>query len=82
MALIKINDTKAFRVEIIQMGSKKGSPRFLSIRQMYCTKKDTTWKPSRQGLTLPLDIVPRILKACIKVFKDPDPKINVIEDKQ
>lgn len=84
--LIKISDTKAYRVSVIQMGkNEKGEskkPRLLSIRQMYATQKDPTWKPAYQGITIPLDICARVIKAMIAVFKDPDQKVEVIEPKE
>lgn len=85
--LIKINDTKAYRIGIIQMGKNvKGEPkkpRLLSIRQMYKTKKEPdVWKPGYAGITIPLgDIGKRILRAIVAVFKDEDPKVEVIEVK-
>lgn len=84
--LVKISATKAYRVSIIQMGANvKGEPkkpRLLSIRQMYATEKDPEYKPAYQGITIPLDICARIIKAMIAVFKDPDPQVEVIEPRE
>lgn len=84
---IKISDTKAFNIELIRMekkGQKKG-PVFLSIRQMYKTKKDPEWKPGRQGMTLPIEDgeARRVLKAMVKVLKNEDGvKPKLIERKE
>lgn len=72
--LIKISTTKAYRIELIRM-EKKG-PVFLSIRQMYQTKKDPEWKPGRGGLTLPVPEgeARRVIKGLIKTLKNEDQK--------
>lgn len=85
--LIRVSDTKAYRVSIIQMGpnvkGEEKKPKYLSVRQMYCTQKDPgNWKPSYSGMTIPLDICTRIIKAMISVFKDPEQKVEVIEEKK
>lgn len=71
---IKISDTKMFEVELIKL-EKKG-PILLNVRQFYATKKDPTFKPGRQGLSLPIDgdksEARRVLKAMIKVLKNED----------
>lgn len=83
--LIKISDTKAYRISVIQMGANvKGEakkPKFLSIRQMYATKKDPTFKHGRQGVTINMDDTQRVIKAMIAVFKDTDTKVEIIESK-
>lgn len=74
--LVKISDTKAWEIELIQM-EKKG-PVMLNVRQFYATKKDPTFKPGRQGLTLPVAEVDgksearRVLKAMVKLLKNED----------
>jgi hypothetical protein len=84
--LIKISDTKAYRISIIQMGANvKGEakkPKLLSIRQMYATKKDPTFKPAYQGITIPLDIGARVIKGLIAVFKDKEAKVEIILPKE
>jgi hypothetical protein len=83
--LIKISDTTAFRISVIQMGKNvKGEPKQvkrLSVRQMYCTKKDPTWKPGYAGMTISFDIFERIVKAMNAVYNDPEQKIEIIEKK-
>lgn len=59
--LIKVSDTKAYRIEAIRM--EKGGEKLISIRQMYATKKDPTLKPGYQGMTIPADLSPRVIKA-------------------
>ena len=74
--LVKISDTKAYRVELVRM-EKKG-PIFLSIRQLYQTKKNPGWKPGRNGLMLPIAEVDgksearRVIKALVKTLKNED----------
>jgi hypothetical protein len=84
--LIKVSETSAYHISIIQMGdNEKGKPKkpkMLSIRKMYCTQKDKTWKPAYQGMTIPLDICARILKGMIAVYKDLDQVVEVIEPKK
>lgn len=77
MPRIKISDTKAYNIELIRM-EKKG-PVFLSIRQMYRTKKNPEWMPGRNGLMLPVaedengkSEARRILKAMVKALKNED----------
>lgn len=76
MARIKISEHKAWNVELIKM-EKKG-PTLVSIRQMYSTKKDPSWKPGRNGLTLSLEEIEgktevgRLLRAIAKVVKNED----------
>ena len=82
--LIKVSETSAYRVSIIRMADDKDKKKFLSIRKMYKTKKEPDeWKPAYQGLTIPLDITARILRACVSVFKNRDEeKIEIIPKKE
>jgi hypothetical protein len=75
MALIKVSDSKAYRIELIRM-EKKG-PVFLSIRQLYKTKKNPEWMPGRNGLTLPVaegedgkSEARRVIKGLVKALKN------------
>lgn len=80
--LIKVSDSKAYRVSLIRMEEDKEKKVYLSIRQMYRTKKEPDdWKPGYQGLTFPLDIVTRILKA-VKKVSESDDKPEVIKKKE
>lgn len=79
MPLIKISPTKAYQIEQVQM-EKKG-PVYLSIRQMYATQKDPTYKPGRNGMMLPIEEdengkseASRIIKALVKTLKNEDGK--------
>lgn len=76
--LIKVSDTKAFRVEGIKIGGKK----MVSIRQMYATKKDPKFKPARQGVTLALEdkVVQRVFNAVKSVVIDGEFKTIDTED--
>lgn len=38
---------------VIAAATRKGF-RYISIREFYITKKDPTWKPGRDGITIPL----------------------------
>jgi hypothetical protein len=75
MPRIKISESKAYNVELIRM-EKKG-PVFLSVRQLYRTKKDPNWKPGRNGLMLPIaededgkSEARRLLKAMVRTLKN------------
>lgn len=88
MALIKVSDSKAYRIELIRL-EKKG-PVYLSIRQLYKTKKNPEWMPGRNGLTLPIaegedgkSEARRVLKAMVKVLKnEAGEKPKLIERKE
>lgn len=81
--LVKVSDSKAYRISVIRMADDKEKTTYLSIRQMYKTKKEPDeWKPGYQGITISMDIGARIIKALIAVFKDKDAKIEVIKKKE
>ncbi len=45
----------------------------LSVRQMYCTVKEPDkWKPGYQGITIPISIGKRIIKAMTAVLESGD----------
>ena len=56
--LIRVSDTKAYRMEGVEI---KGE-RYVSIRQMYATKKDPALKPSRNGINIPIEQAEKIAK--------------------
>lgn len=72
--LIKVSPTKAFNIELIRL--EKNGPVYLSIRQMYATQKDPTYKPGRNGMTIPVEDgeARRVIKGLIKVLKNEDDK--------
>lgn len=81
--LIRVSDTKAYRISVIRMEDDKEKTRYLSLRQMYKTKKEPDeWKPGFQGITIPMDIGSRIIKGLIAVYKDKDAKVEVIKKKE
>jgi hypothetical protein len=83
--IIKVSESKAYRIQLIRMHSAKGDPKnpvLLSIRQLYKTKKSPEWKPAYQGITFPMDIAARVIKGLIKVFKDKDQEVEVIKKKE
>lgn len=88
MKLIKLSDSSAIQVGIIQMGKNvKGEPKkekYLSIRKMYKTKKDKDWKVGYQGITLPLtDLGKKVIKAIITIYKNRDEEeVQIIEPKE
>ncbi len=75
MALFKVSSTKAFKVEVLEMDDGK---QFISIRQMYATKNDPTFKHGRQGIMLPRgeEVTEKVVKA-IKKRNDPDADVEV-----
>lgn len=80
--LIKVSETKAYRISLIRMADDKEKTTYLSIRQMYQTKKAPEWKPGYQGLTIPLDLCKRIIKGMIKIYQDKEQKIEIIQKKE
>jgi hypothetical protein len=88
MAKVKISDTKLYEIELIKL-EKKG-PTLLNVRQFYATKKDSTFRPGRQGLTLSTEEdadgrseARRVLKAMLKALKNEDgKKPRLIEKKE
>lgn len=80
--LIKVSDSKAYRVSLIRMADDKENTVYLSIRQLYKTKKEPDdWKPGYQGITFPLGLVGRVLKAVKKVSEGGD-EPEVIKKKE
>lgn len=61
MKFIRVGENKAFKVEGILLGENKDPQ--VSVRQMYKTKKDPTWKPGRQGFTIPLAYAANVARA-------------------
>lgn len=72
--LIKVSPTKAYRLELVKF--KKDGPTFLSVRQLYATTKDPEYKPSKNGMTIPIEDgeARRVIKGLIKVLKNEDEK--------
>ena len=88
MKLIKLSDSSAIQVGILQMGKNvKGEPKkekYLSIRKMYKTKKDPEWKVGYQGITIPLtDLGKKVIKAVVLIWKNKDDEeVQIIEKKE
>ena len=72
---VRVSDTKAFRIEAVQIGDMQG----ISIRQMYATKKDPTFKPGHQGILLPLDVAAKVLRIAGKMAISDDTEFTVLE---
>lgn len=58
---IRVGENKAFNVEGILMGEDQEP--HVSVRQMYKTKKDPKWKPSRNGFTIPQQYAGQLARA-------------------
>jgi len=56
--LIKVSATKAYRMEGVEIKEVRS----VSIRQMYQTKKDPSWKPARSGINIPIENAEKIAK--------------------
>lgn len=56
---ITVSPTKAYRVEGLLIKGEK----YVSVRQLYATKKDPEFKIGRQGITFALTDLARIQKA-------------------
>jgi hypothetical protein len=75
--LIRVSDTKAYRTEGVEI---KGD-RFVSIRQLYATKKDPSWKPSRNGVNIPIEQAEKIAKYLKAIAEGDDFKEIVMGSK-
>jgi hypothetical protein len=73
--LVKVGPYKAFKIEAIQIGEQQ----LLSVRQMYATKKDPTYKPAKQGITIPIDVADKIAKYIKDMANDPTLEFKEIE---
>jgi hypothetical protein len=49
-AAVSRSTTSEYRISLCQKGDKQ----YVHIREWYCTKSDPTWKPSKQGMSLPI----------------------------
>ena len=63
--LIRISETKAYSVTGVLIEGE----RYISIRQMYATQKDPTFKPSRKGITVPVDEFRPIVKNARRILQ-------------
>jgi hypothetical protein len=64
---INVSEHKAFRVEGVKYDK---DTKMVSIRQLYNTQKDPTFKPGRQGVALPLEVAERVAKAILSVVEE------------
>ncbi len=72
---VTVSEHKAYRIEGVEIGGDN----YVSVRQLYNTKKDPTWKPGRQGVTIPVDKAAKIGKLLAEIaagdeFKVIEPK--------
>lgn len=67
---IRVGENKGFRVEGILVGEEQAE--MVTVRQMYKTKRDPTWKPGRNGFTIPRQYAGKLAKA-IGVTSQQDP---------
>lgn len=58
---IRVGENKGFNVEGVLLGDEQEPA--ISVRQMYKTKKDPTWKPGRNGFVVPQQYAGRLAKA-------------------
>lgn len=63
---IKVSDTKAYNIEGVLINGEQ----YISIRQMYATKTDKTFKPAKQGITIPVSKAKAIRLAMKKIQED------------
>jgi len=62
----ELTDTKAIRIEAVEINGAN----FISLRQMYKTKKVTEWQHGKQGITIPADEAARIARMISKFASD------------
>lgn len=66
--MIKVSEHKAYAVKGIIVNDKK----MVSIRQMYTTKNDPTWKPGKQGVTINVEVLPKLRKLMKRLVEEDD----------
>jgi hypothetical protein len=77
--LLKLSDAKAIRMSGVILNGE----RFVSLRQMYQTKKNPTWQHGRQGLNIPIDQADKIAKYIKQIAEGDDFKeIELGKDKE
>lgn len=77
---IEVGDHKSIRIEAVEMRGQQ----YISLRQMYRTKRDPTWKPGRQGMMLEVgeqkaNIAGRVSRVITKLLEDPDTVFRVLD---
>ena len=72
---IEITDTKAIRVEAVQIRGEF----YISLRQMYRKKGEKEWKHARQGLNVPLESFGDVAKFATKFATSDDTTWSEVE---
>lgn len=47
---------KSDKIKIVVGAGIRDGVKYLNVREFYFTKKDSTWKPGRDGITIPLSV--------------------------
>ena len=58
---------------------------YLNLRKFYRTKNDKTWKPARQGMTLPLELAKKFrvkFKSVCEAASDDEDSVPVMKGKE
>lgn len=82
---IKLGDNTCLRISAFAFDDDEDMENIqINIRKFYRTQKDKTWKPARQGMTIPLEIAKKfrvkMKTICESVDENPE-DVEVIEKK-
>ena len=58
--------TKATTSKLVVEKVEKNGKEYFSIREWYCTKNDPTWKPAKNGMTIPKELAMLVVEAIAK----------------
>lgn len=59
---IKLSEHTRLTISVFAIDGKAGRDVQFNIRKFYRTQNDPTWKPARQGITLPLQLMSKFRK--------------------
>lgn len=73
---IKLSDNLKLQINVFAREEDDEKTVYVNLRKFYRTQKDRTWKPGRQGLTIPMELAKKLrvkFKAvCEAAEEDPD----------
>jgi Transcriptional Coactivator p15 (PC4) len=68
------------KIDFSSFKTKDGA-KFLNVRKFYKTKNSEDWLPTKQGITIPEDAVPKFLKRIKAEFEAIDENAVELEDR-
>ena len=82
---IKLGDNTCLRISAFAFDDDEDHENIqINIRKFYRTQKDRTWKPARQGMTIPLEIAKKFrvkMKAICESADENPEDVEIIEKK-